>query len=183
MSRDMAFLHRKKINGEKIVMLTCYDYPTAVLQDKAGVDVIFVGDSLGTNELGYDREISVTLGDMAHHLKAVRRGVQEAYLLVDMPFRTYEHPDMALATAKELLSHGADGVKLEGMRLQDVGASIRDIRHAKRFANVGEVMLNAFQQYAIEVANSEFPQESNVRKMGEEELRRLLEWAGASFEP
>nr|WP_275583062.1 3-methyl-2-oxobutanoate hydroxymethyltransferase [Gracilibacillus alcaliphilus] len=111
----MDYLHSKKRNAQKITMLTCYDYPTAVLQDKAGLDVIFVGDSLGTNELGYEREISVTLDEIVHHLKAVRRGVKEAYLLADMPYKTYENLDMALATAKELIFNGADGVKLEGM--------------------------------------------------------------------
>lgn len=116
MSKTMDWLHEKKRNAQKITMLTCYDYPTAVLQDQAGLDVIFVGDSLGTNELGYDHEVSVTLDDIVHHLKAVRRGVKHAYLLADMPYRTYENADMALETARKLLFHGADGVKLEGMQ-------------------------------------------------------------------
>lgn len=116
MTTTMQELHRKKQMSRKITMLTCYDYPTALLQDKAGLDVIFVGDSLGTNELGYERETSVTLGEIVHHLKAVRRGVREAYLLADMPYRTYGDPKMAMITARELLSHGADGVKLEGMQ-------------------------------------------------------------------
>lgn len=115
MPKNMNYLHLKKRNHQKITMLTCYDYPTAVLQDKAGLDIIFVGDSLGTNELGYEREISVTLDEIVHHLKAVRRGVRDAYLLADMPYKTYEDVDMALETARLLKSNGADGVKLEGI--------------------------------------------------------------------
>lgn len=68
-------LREKKVRGERIAMLTCYDYPTALWEDEAGVDVIFVGDSVGTNVLGYESEKDVTLADIVHHLKAVRRGV------------------------------------------------------------------------------------------------------------
>ncbi|TBL81021.1 3-methyl-2-oxobutanoate hydroxymethyltransferase [Paenibacillus thalictri] len=116
MAKTINDLRRKKQNAQKITMLTCYDYPTAVLQDQAGLDVIFVGDSLGTNELGYAHETAVSLDDIRHHLKAVRRGVKQAYLLADMPFKTYENPEMALATAQDLIAHGADGVKLEGFQ-------------------------------------------------------------------
>lgn len=111
----MKDLHQRKRQDAKITMLTCYDYPTAVLQDQAGIDVIFVGDSLGTNELGYDHERNVTLDELTHHLRAVRRGVKNAYLLADMPYRTYENPETALKTARILLQNGADGIKLEGM--------------------------------------------------------------------
>ena len=105
-----------KSRGEKIAMLTCYDYPTAVWEDEAGVDIIFVGDSVGTNVLGYKSEKEVTLDDMVHHLRAVRRGVRHAYLLADLPYLTYETPEDALESASILVSHGADGVKLEGFR-------------------------------------------------------------------
>jgi len=114
MKKTMAYLHERKTNGHKIVMLTCYDYPTAVLQEKADVDVIFVGDSVGTNVLGYQSETQVSLDEMIYHLRMVRRGVSDAYLLVDMPYKTYEDPASALNTAQKLLSYGADGVKLEG---------------------------------------------------------------------
>lgn len=95
-------------------MLTCYDFPTAQIQDEAGVDIIFVGDSVGTNMLGYESEQQVTMEDMLHHLRAVRRGVERAYLLVDLPYHEYETPEQALRNARRLLGAGADGVKLEG---------------------------------------------------------------------
>jgi 3-methyl-2-oxobutanoate hydroxymethyltransferase len=135
MSKTMNYLHQKKFDGEKITMLTCYDYPTAVLQDQAGIDVIFVGDSLGTNELGYERETAVTLDEIIHHLKAVRRGVKEAYLLADMPYNTYETPDIALKTAEDLLSNGADGVKLEGF--QEEVVSYLDSKNIEVWAHLG----------------------------------------------
>lgn len=95
-------------------MLTCYDYPTALLQDAAGIDIVFVGDSVGTNILGYKNETEVTMADMRHHLKAVRRGVTDAYLLVDMPYGADRDVTHALTNAKHFLADGADGVKLEG---------------------------------------------------------------------
>lgn len=116
MKKTMAHLHEKKSNGHKIVMLTCYDYQTAVLQEKAGVDVIFVGDSVGTNVLGYASETEVSLDEMLYHLRMVKRGVADAYLLADMPYRTYEEPQAALETARKLLAEGADGVKMEGIQ-------------------------------------------------------------------
>ena len=112
--KDINFLLSKKRANQKLTMLTCYDYPTALMEDKAGIDIIFVGDSVGMNVLGYESDTEVTMADMLHHLKAVRRGVTTAYLLVDMPYKTYDTPDHALENAETLLSYGADGVKLEG---------------------------------------------------------------------
>jgi len=112
--RDINFLMSKKQVHQKITMLTCYDYPTALLEDKAGIDIIFVADSVGTNVLGYESATEVTMENMIHHLKAVRRGVTHAYLLVDMPYKSYDTPKIALENATTFLSHGADGVKLEG---------------------------------------------------------------------
>lgn len=106
-------LRRKYAAGEPIVSLTAYDYPLARLEDAAGVDIIHVGDTLGTNVLGYESEREVTLAEMVHHLKAVRRGVRRAYLMVDMPFATYDEPAQALKNAHELIAAGADIVKLE----------------------------------------------------------------------
>ena len=73
MKKDIGFLHSKKYKHELITVLTCYDYPTACLQDGAEIDIVFVGDSVGTNILGYKSEMEVTMADMLHHLKAVRR--------------------------------------------------------------------------------------------------------------
>ena len=114
MKKDINYLVAKKQNQQKIVALTCYDYPTAVLEEKAGVDIIFVGDSVGTNVLGYDSEMQVTMDDIVHHLKAVCRGANEPYILADLPYASYETPDQALQNAQRLVESGADIVKLEG---------------------------------------------------------------------
>jgi 3-methyl-2-oxobutanoate hydroxymethyltransferase len=112
--KDLAFIHAKKQAGHKISMLTAYDYPTACLEEQAGIDIILVGDSVGTNVLGYASEREVTMGDMVHHLKAVRRGVVTAHVLVDLPYQSYETPQQALGNATTLVQQGADAVKLEG---------------------------------------------------------------------
>ena len=114
MKKNIAYLHTKKQERQPITVLTCYDYPTACLQDEAGIDIVFVGDSVGTNVLGYKSETEVTMADMRHHLKAVRRGVTDAYLLVDMPYAADRDAEQAVTNAKHFLSDGADGVKLEG---------------------------------------------------------------------
>ena len=114
MKKDIAYLHTKKREQQPITVLTCYDYPTACLQDEAGIDIVFVGDSVGTNVLGYKNETEVTMDDMRHHLKAVRRGVTDAYLLVDMPYAADRDATRAITNANLFLSDGADGVKLEG---------------------------------------------------------------------
>ena len=114
MKKDIGFLHSKKYKHEPITVLTCYDYPTARLQDDACIDIIFVGDSVGTNVLGYKSEKEVTMADMLHHLKAVRRGVTDAYLLVDMPYASDRNEKQAVANANRFLDVGVDGIKLEG---------------------------------------------------------------------
>jgi 3-methyl-2-oxobutanoate hydroxymethyltransferase len=116
MKKTSQYLQEKKQQGQRIAMLTCYDYPTALWEEAAGVDVMLVGDSVGTNVLGYASAKDVTLQDMLHHLKAVKRGVQSAYLLVDLPYGTYDNPSDALRHAQALQRAGADGVKLEGYR-------------------------------------------------------------------
>lgn len=108
----------RKAAREPIVMVTAYDYPTATIEDEAGVDVILVGDSVGTNMLGYSSETEVTMADMLHHVRAVRRGAQSAYLLADLPYGSYDTPDAARENAGALRAAGADGVKLEGGRDQ-----------------------------------------------------------------
>lgn len=105
-----------KTNNEKITMMTAYDFPTAKFAEEAGMDMILVGDSLGMVVLGYDSTVLVTMDDMIHHGKAVRRGAKDTFLVVDMPFGTFHgSTDQALTNAIELLQKtGAQAVKLEG---------------------------------------------------------------------
>jgi 3-methyl-2-oxobutanoate hydroxymethyltransferase len=106
-------LRRKK--GERLAMLTAYDFPTARLVSEAGVDLILVGDSLGMVVLGYDSTVPVTMDDMVHHTKATRRGAPQAFVVADMPFLSYATPQDALSNAARLMKDaGADSVKVEG---------------------------------------------------------------------
>lgn len=109
-------LREMKRRGEKIAVLTAYDYLFAKVVDGAGVDVVLVGDSLGQVVLGLETTLPVTLEDMIHHGRAVRRGVERALLVVDLPFLTYQvSPEDALRNAGRLLQEtGAQAVKLEG---------------------------------------------------------------------
>ena len=110
----MKDFREMKKRGEKITALTAYDYPTARLLDESGIDIILVGDSLGMVVLGYEDTTRVTLEEMLHHTRAVARGVKRALLVADMPIRTYDTAEQALATAKQFIDVGAQGVKLEG---------------------------------------------------------------------
>lgn len=105
-----------KRGGERIGMLTAYDYPTARILDRAGVDVILVGDSLGMVVLGYESTVFVTLEDMIHHIKAVVRGTEKALVIGDLPFGSYnEGPAQAVRSATRLMKEGGcAAVKLEG---------------------------------------------------------------------
>jgi 3-methyl-2-oxobutanoate hydroxymethyltransferase len=102
--------------GSAITAITAYDYPTARLVDEAGIDVLLVGDSLGMAVLGYDDTLSVTMDDMLHHARAVRRAVKRALLVVDMPFGSYQvSVEDTLRNALRLIKEaGAEAVKLEG---------------------------------------------------------------------
>ena len=111
---DVPQLRAMKTRGEKIAMLTAYDYPTARLLDEAGVDVLLVGDSVGMVVLGYPDTTLVTMDEMVHHTRAVARGATRALILADLPYRSYETPEAALTNARRLIDAGAHGVKLEG---------------------------------------------------------------------
>ena len=112
----IAELLHKKETGQKITMMTAYDYPTASLVDQAGIDTILVGDSLGMVVLGYDSTVPVTMDEMIHHCKAVVRGVKAAFVIGDMPFLSYQVSiEKAIENAGRFIKEaGCDCVKLEG---------------------------------------------------------------------
>ncbi len=113
-----ATFRQKKQKGEPITMLTAYDYPTALIMDRVGVDAILVGDSLGMVVLGYENTLPVTMEEMLHHCRAVSRGAHFALLIGDMPFMSYQiSPMEAVRNAGRFLQEaGMDAVKLEGGR-------------------------------------------------------------------
>ncbi|MBM7577411.1 3-methyl-2-oxobutanoate hydroxymethyltransferase [Jeotgalibacillus terrae] len=117
MKTTLDFLKMKE-SGEKITMVTAYDYPSAKAAEEAGTDMILVGDSLGMVVLGYDSTVPVTIEDMIHHAKAVRRGAPDTFVVVDMPFMTYHlsREETLRAAAKIMQESGADAVKLEGAK-------------------------------------------------------------------
>ena len=109
-------LFKKVADGQPISWLTCYDYPTAYLQEKAEIDMILVGDSLGMTMLGYDSTLPVTMEDMVRHAQAVRRGAPNAFLVGDMPYMTYQPSvETAIRNAGRFMAEcGCDAIKLEG---------------------------------------------------------------------
>ncbi|MCQ6273903.1 3-methyl-2-oxobutanoate hydroxymethyltransferase [Bacillus sp. V3B] len=115
MKQTTDFFKMKK-NGEPIAMLTAYDYPSAKHAQQAESDIILVGDSLGMVVLGYDSTIPVTVEEMMHHTKAVKRGAKETFIVVDLPFMSYHLSirDTLLAGAKMMQEAGAHAVKVEG---------------------------------------------------------------------
>src|ERR1700730_7152926 len=121
MSKTARFLGMKQ-QGQKIAVLTGYDAPTAKAEEESGVDIILVGDSVGTNMLGYASERDVTLADMCHHVGAVRRGAPKTTIIADLPFRSYDTLEIALKSSSLLIEAGADIVKFEGARPEIVEA-------------------------------------------------------------
>ncbi len=113
---NLPHLFKKAADGEPISWLTCYDYPTAYLQDQAGIDMILVGDSLGMTMLGYDSTLPVTMEDMIRHAQAVRRGAPNVFLVGDMPYMTYQPSvESAIRNAGRFMAEaGCDAIKLEG---------------------------------------------------------------------
>lgn len=113
---NTASLMKMKKQGDKIAMLTAYDYPSAKIAEAAGMDVLLVGDSLGMVVLGYDSTVKVTVEDMIHHGKAARRGATDTFLVVDMPFGSFHGSwDRTLENAMRIFQEtGAQALKLEG---------------------------------------------------------------------
>jgi len=112
----VSSLREKKFRHERIACLTAYDYATARLVDEAGIDIVLVGDSLAQTMLGYENTLSVTIEEMLHHTRAVRRGVKHALLLADMPYGSYHvSTDEAIRNAARFVKEaGAEAVKIEG---------------------------------------------------------------------
>jgi 3-methyl-2-oxobutanoate hydroxymethyltransferase len=109
-------LFKKAAEGKPITWLTCYDFPTAYMQEQAGVDMILVGDSLGMTMLGYDSTLPVTMDDMIRHTSAVRRGAPNTWLIGDMPYMSYQPSvETAIRNAGRFMAEaGCDAIKLEG---------------------------------------------------------------------
>jgi 3-methyl-2-oxobutanoate hydroxymethyltransferase len=109
-------LFKKVTDGEQITWLTCYDYPTAYLQEQAGIDMILVGDSLGMTMLGYEGTLPVTMDDMIRHSQAVRRGAPNTFVIGDMPYMSYQPSvETAIRNAGRFMAEaGCDAIKLEG---------------------------------------------------------------------
>lgn len=129
MKTTKDFLKMKK-EKEKIVMLTAYDYPSAKLAEQSGVDILLVGDSLGMVVLGFESTVQVTMDDMVHHTKAVKRGAKNTFIVSDMPFCSYHaSKEETIKNAARLIQEGgAHAVKLEGA--DEVLSSIRLLTRA-----------------------------------------------------
>jgi 3-methyl-2-oxobutanoate hydroxymethyltransferase len=112
----LPYLFKKVANKEPITWLTCYDYPTAYLQEQAGIEMILVGDSLGMTMLGYETTLPVTMDDMIRHTQAVRRGAPTVFLVGDMPYMSYQPSvETAIRNAGRFMAEAAcDAIKLEG---------------------------------------------------------------------
>jgi 3-methyl-2-oxobutanoate hydroxymethyltransferase len=111
-----ATIREKKLHHEPITCLTAYDYATARLLDEAGIDIVLVGDSLAMTMLGYENTLSITVDEMLHHVRAVRRGVKNALLIADMPYGSYHATaEQAIHNAARFVKEGgAEAVKIEG---------------------------------------------------------------------
>ena len=134
---NTASLMKMKQQGNKIAMLTAYDYPSAKIAEAAGMDVLLVGDSLGMVVLGYDSTVKVTVEDMVHHGKAARRGAMDTFLVIDMPFGSFHGSwDRTLENAMRIFQDtSAQALKLEGagevleVTRKLVGAGIPIVAH------------------------------------------------------
>jgi 3-methyl-2-oxobutanoate hydroxymethyltransferase len=157
-----------KERGERFVMLTAYDYPTASILDEAGVPVILVGDSLAQNVLGYETTLPITMEEMLHHTRAVVRGVTNALIVGDMPFLSYQTSlEEGIRNAGRFLKEGgAHAVKLEGPMIE-LAATLVD----RGIPVMGHIGLTPQSVHAMGGYR--------VQGRGEEEARRLLDQAHA----
>lgn len=167
-TRDLIEMKRR---GEKIVSLTAYDYLFARLVDEAGVDIVLVGDSLGQVVLGYDSTLPVTLDDMIHHARAVRRGVHRALLVIDLPFLTFQiSPEETVRNAGRVLKEtGAEAVKLEGGD-EEAGRHVRALVRAG-IPVMGHLGLTPQSVHALGGYRVQGRDEQNAERMRQEALR------------
>ena len=114
MKKTVNSIKKTKKIGQGIVMLTAYDYPTALILNQAEIDIILVGDTLGMVVLGYETTRDVTVTDMIHHTSAVKRGNETCLIVSDLPYQSDKTSELAVGNAKQLVSAGADAVKIEG---------------------------------------------------------------------
>ncbi|KKB37662.1 3-methyl-2-oxobutanoate hydroxymethyltransferase [Bacillus thermotolerans] len=129
MKQTSDFIKMKQ-TGEKIAMVTAYDYPSAKLSEEAQTDIILVGDSLGMVVLGYDSTVPVTVEDMIHHTKAVKRGAKDTFIVTDLPFMSYHiSQEEAMRAAGKLMQEaGAHAVKIEGGA--EIAETVQRLTHA-----------------------------------------------------
>ena len=134
---------RMKKEGRKITKINLHDYPTAVLADRAGVDMVMIGDSIGMVVLGYSNTIPVTMEEMIHHAKAVVRGAGKCLVVCDMPFMSYQvSVEEAVRNAGRLMKEtGADCVKMEGgVEIKEKVAAIVEAQHDTAIAEQVGIM-------------------------------------------
>ncbi|MBR5270684.1 MAG: 3-methyl-2-oxobutanoate hydroxymethyltransferase [Clostridia bacterium] len=164
-----TFLSQKQ-NGEKITMLTAYDYSTAKLIDEAGINSILVGDSLGTVILGYEDTLPVTMEDIIHHTRAVARGAKNALVVADMPFMSYQTSvyDAVKNAGRLIKEGGAAAVKLEG------GASVTEQISAIVKASIPVVGHIGLTPQSVNVFGGH-----KVQGKSEESARQIIEDAKA----
>lgn len=165
----ITFKEAKK-NGEKLSMLTAYDYSTAKLMDAAGINAILVGDSLGNVILGYEDTISVTMEDMIHHCAAVARGAKQTLVICDMPFLSYQTSEYdAVVNAGRLMKEGrAQAVKLEG-----------GVEFASTIKKIVEVSIPVCGHIGLTPQSINALGGFKVQGRGEEAAQKLLEDARA----
>lgn len=165
MKKDIE-LHLKNLkkSHQKLACLTAYDYPSARLLDEAGIDLILVGDSLGMVVLGHPDTTQVTLADIVHHLKAVRRGVSKSILVADLPAGSEKSIDHAVDSSLKLQASGAEMVKLEGPHPEHIRAII-----ASGVPLVGHIGMLC-QQVIVEGGYS-------IKGKTEEDAKRLIQEA------
>jgi 3-methyl-2-oxobutanoate hydroxymethyltransferase len=169
-------LQRRKQEGRKITMLSVYDYPLALLAERAGLDAILVGDSLAMTALGYASTVPLTLEESLHHVKAVARAVTGTMVIADMPFLTYQSSarDAILNAGRFLKEGGADAVKVEGGA--DMAATLGAIHRAgiPVLGHIGLTPQSAAQQGGLKVQGRDA---AAARRLVEDAL--ALEAAGA----